>query len=250
MKITACGSANNVTGALRDVSLGMLDLLFPPECCLCGAPGPLFFCLACRESMVRIKPPYCARCGRPGSRSSCPDCGEVLLNRPEPCQAMREVAQYEGVWRDAIHRFKYDGMRCLAPELAGFLTEWLTCASYVWRQVDVVVPVPGRAGRGWELGFHHSHELARRVADWLDVPLAQPLRRLPGKSQMTLARAERLANAWKIYALRNQASRVSGMRVLLIDDVITTGATARAVASLLKGAGAAKVRMLALARNV
>lgn len=163
---------------------------------------------------------------------------------------MRQVALYDGVWRAVIHCYKYDGMRVLADELGAYLTDWLDRAAVVWREVDCVAAVPGHFLRRWRLGFEHSRELAARVAGHLDVPLVSPLRRLPGRRQVGLSREERLKNARKIYTLSRDADTVSGRRVLVLDDVVTTGATATAVAELLRSAGASGVRLLALARNL
>ncbi len=163
---------------------------------------------------------------------------------------MREVAEFDGLWRTAIHKYKYEGMKCLTGELAGYLTSWLDAASVVWKEADCVVPIPGRFARGWELGYHHANELAVRVAMHLNIQILHPIKRLPGPSQKGLPRDERIANAPRLYALKKPSIDLSDKTVLLIDDVVTTGATAHAAAALLKSAGASKVRMLALARSV
>ncbi len=235
---------------VRTCVAGAADLLWPPECCVCGRAGELFFCQSCRETLGIIEPPCCVRCGLPGVRSSCPDCGEAPWDKSRPCDAMRQIAVYEGAWREAIHRFKYDGMRCLAGELGRMLTDWLDAAPVSWREVDVVVAVPGRLLRCWEIGFYHARELGARVAAHLERPLVDPVKRLVGPSQMGLSREERLLNAKRLYGLRRRPEVLVGRRVLLIDDVVTTGATAQAVSALLKHSGAAHVRMLALARSV
>ncbi len=234
----------------RDALAGLADLLWPPKCCVCERVGDLFFCRECRQTVAPLEPPFCTRCGRPDTRAACPDCGEAPWLRASACDAMRQAALYEGAWRSVIHRFKYDGMRVLADELAGYLTGWLDSAAVVWREVDCVTAVPGHFLRRWRLGFEHSRELAVRVARHLDAPLVSPLRRLPGRSQVGLSREERLTNARRIYALSRDADCVSGRRVLVVDDVVTTGATATAVSELLRSAGASGVRLLALARNV
>jgi len=229
---------------------GAADLVWPPQCVLCGNGGERFLCDACRAQFRLVDSPFCSRCGRPGGSLACPDCGEFSAPGARACDVMREVAIYEGAWRTALHRFKYDGMRCLAGEFTEYLNVWLDEAACSWREVDLVIPVPGRALRAWELGYHHGTLLARGVARHLGVPLVQPLERRPGASQMRLSREERLANAPRLYALRGDTAPLTGMRVLVVDDVVTTGATAHAVAACLKSAGAERVRLLALARNV
>ncbi|MEJ5297905.1 MAG: phosphoribosyltransferase family protein [Armatimonadota bacterium] len=236
--------------AARAVLTGLADLLWPPKCCVCERVGSLFFCEECRQTIMPVELPCCPHCGRPDTRSSCPDCGEAPWLRASACDAMRQVALFDSAWRAVIHCYKYDGMRVLADELGAYLTDWLDKASVVWREVDCVAAVPGHFLRRWRLGFEHSRELAARVAGHLDVPLVSPLRRLPGRRQVGLSREERLKNARKIYTLSRDADSVSGRRVLVVDDVVTTGATATAVAELLRSAGASGVRLLALARNL
>lgn len=237
-------------GCIRDTAAGLVDLLWPPQCCICGQGGETFLCHKCRAGIDLVEAPYCSRCGRPGVRTKCEDCGEAPWLSENPCDALRQVAVYDGVWREAIHHFKYDGMRPLAGVFGEYLRQWLEGASAPWHEVDAVVPVPGHFTRGWVLGFHHGHELAKQVAEVLDVPLVNPVVRLRGPSQMRLSREQRLQNARRIYRLSRKAAGVEGRHLLLVDDVVTTGATAGAVAELLKSAGARKVRMLALARNV
>ncbi|MCC6484009.1 MAG: ComF family protein [Armatimonadetes bacterium] len=192
----------------------------------------------------------CARCGRPEASRRCPDCGEAPWASARPCDSLRQTAIFEGALRRAIHRYKYDGMKCLADPLGEMLTAWLEGSSAKWREFDAVVAVPGSRARGWELGFHHSHELALRVARFLELPLLQPLRRLRGPGQMGLSRQQRLENAHRIYGARRNPPDIRGMRILLVDDVVTTGATADALAAKLKALEASSVRMLALARTV
>lgn len=241
--------SRRTTRAVLETSLGVVDFLLPPECCVCEKPGPLFFCEDCQAEIRHIEPPYCSRCGYPGVSGSCPDCSLFAPQGGGQCDVLRQVGEYTGSLRVAIHRFKYEGMRCLAGELSQLLIHWIDSGSHVWRKSDLVVSVPGRWNRAWPLGYYHSHELARRVAAHLNLPLARPVVRLPGASQMRLAREERLLNAPRLYSLSSNRNHVAGKQVLIIDDVVTTGATAHAIADLLKRAGATRVRMLALARS-
>lgn len=235
--------------AVVETGQGIADFLLPPECCVCEKPGPLFFCEDCQAEIRRIESPYCARCGYPGVSGSCPDCSLFAQQGGGQCDVLRQVGEYTGTLRVSIHRFKYEGMRCLAGELAKLLVHWIDSGSHVWRKCDLLVSVPGRWNRAWPLGYYHSHELARRVAAHLNLPLVKPVERLPGASQMRLTREERLLNAARLYSLSSNRNLVAGKQVLMIDDVVTTGATAHAIAGLLKRAGATRVRMLALARS-
>lgn len=235
--------------AVFETGRGLVDFLLPPECCVCEKAGSEFFCQDCQSALQHIEAPYCPRCGYPGAIRDCPDCHLFAPQGGGQCDVLRQVGEYTGSLRVAIHRFKYEGMRCLAHPLSQLLVNWLEAGSHVWRKSDLVVSVPGRWNRAWPLGYYHSHELARRVADHLNLPLVRPVVRLPGSSQMRLTREERLLNAPRLYSLSGHSNLVAGKQVLIIDDVVTTGATAHAIAGLLKRSGAVKVRMLALARS-
>jgi len=235
----------------REMLTGLQDLMWPPVCIVCKTVGDSFFCPECRDLITPIQAPSCSRCGYPGANLRCPHCGEAPWTKRDPCDAMRQVAVYEDVWRDAILEYKIRGMKCLADELGRSLTDWMDQASAVWRECDAVVAVPGLRIRGWELGFHHAEELAVRVARHMDLPLIHPLKRLPGPdlARQKLTREERMATAKTLYALRAGYGNLYGKRILVIDDIVTTGSTAHAVADQLKRGGAAKVRLLALART-
>jgi ComF family protein len=151
---------------------------------------------------------------------------------------------YEGSLRSLIHLFKYAGMKPLARPLAGYLERALS----VDDRFDMVVAVPLHWRKRWARGFNQAELLARHIAKHRDIPLVNALRRKrPTGVQAGLAIAGRRRNVEGAFAAR-AAADVKGKRILLIDDVMTTGATASACASALKRAGAASVSLATLAR--
>jgi ComF family protein len=151
---------------------------------------------------------------------------------------------YEGTLRTLIHLFKYSGMKPLAQPLARHLEKALS----VDERYDAVVPVPLHWRKQWERGFNQSELLARHVAKRRGVPLMLALRRKrPTAVQASLAVAGRRRNVAGAFLARSGAD-LAGKRILLIDDVMTTGATAGACATALKRGGAKSVSLLTLAR--
>jgi ComF family protein len=149
---------------------------------------------------------------------------------------------YEGTLRKLIHLFKYSGMRRLARPLSDLLAAALPRD----RQFDAVTPVPLHWRRRWQRGFNQSELLAQAIARRRGIPLIRALRRgAATQAQAGLSNAQRRENVAAAFRARR---RVAGLRILLIDDVMTTGATAGACARALKKAGAKSVSLAALAR--
>lgn len=158
---------------------------------------------------------------------------------------------YEGPLRKLIHLFKYSGMKPLGKRLAGFLCRALPDEDV--EGIDAVVPMPLHWRRRWRRGFNQSEILARLVARELHetgrrVPMLNPVKRVRATAvQAGLTNSNRrknVAGAFRVF----KKTQVAGRRILLIDDVMTTGATAAACASALKRAGAVSVTLLTLAR--
>lgn len=149
---------------------------------------------------------------------------------------------YEGTLRKLIHLFKYNGMRRLAQPLGALLADALPRD----RQFDVVTAVPLHWRRRWLRGFNQAQLLASRIARARGIPMHNLLRRGSAtRAQAGLSNAQRRENVAAAFRARR---RVNGLRVLLVDDVMTTGATMAACARVLKKAGAKSVSVLSLAR--
>lgn len=204
-----------------------------PECL--AAPAPLeseHFCSCCNTPFANAFPlddaGVCAAC-RSGLRG---------FDRAS------SFGFYEGPLRTLVHLFKYSGMKPLAKPLA----EHLERALRVDDAYDVVVPVPLHWRKRWQRGFNQAELLARHLAKRRGLPVMGALRRKrPTAIQASLAMAGRHRNVAGAFALKPRAD-VAGKRILLIDDVMTTGATASACAAALKRGGAKSVSLLTLAR--
>lgn len=149
---------------------------------------------------------------------------------------------YAGTLRKLIHLFKYSGMRRLARPLGDLLWDALPRD----RQFDAVTAVPLHWRRRWQRGFNQSELLGKEIARRRGIPVMRVLRRASAtRAQAGLSNAQRRENVAGAFRARR---RVNGLRMLLVDDVMTTGATAGACARALKKAGARSVSLLALAR--
>ena len=159
--------------------------------------------------------------------------------------AVYSYGSYEGTLRELVHLFKYGGVRPLAGTFGRFMAQALPRdASF-----DVIVPMPLHWFKKWQRGFNQSDVLAREIGKKWRVPVRNVIRRRRATSpQAGLTNAKRRANVRGAFQVTGHR-RLDGMRVLLVDDVVTTGATASACARVLKRAGAAHVALLALART-
>ena len=233
------------------VAKTILDLLFPPLCIGCRAPvSDTGFCAGCWSALTFLDGPACACCGLPfpvalEGENLCAAC----LARPPAFDRARAILAYDEKSRGAILALKHADRLDLVP---GF-SRWLArIGQSLISQSDVIVPVPLHRRRLWLRRYNQSAELARRLAhDWKLAfdPFALPRSRAtPSQGAMTSAKARRrnVLGAFKV----PDAERVAGKRILLLDDVLTTGATAEACARALKRAGAQSVHVLALARVV
>jgi ComF family protein len=248
---------------VRAWAVAALDLLFPAFCPVChntlgpGRRDPL--CGACWESIERMTPPWCDRCGRPfapvdhgPAASSSTDgaadgfglCGGCRLDPPVFDWA-RSAAVYAGTVREAIHALKFNGKTPLARPLGALMVE--CCGAGLPAGVTAVVPVPLARARERARGYNQAFLLAERVAHGCGVPLRARwlARRRDTPAQSDLTAAERRANVRHAFGA---SSAVLGAHVVLVDDVLTTGATASECARALNAAGASAVGVLTVAR--
>jgi ComF family protein len=164
--------------------------------------------------------------------------------------AVYSYGSYEGTLRELVHLFKYSGVRPLARTFGKLLAQALPRET----TFDVIIPMPIHWLKKWQRGFNQSELLAREIGKKWNVPVQNVIRRKKAtRPQAGLTNAKRRANMQGAFQIAGgKATRgkpLAGMRVLLVDDVVTTGATASACARVLKRAGAAHVALLALART-
>lgn len=198
------------------------------------------------HALIALFAPLCAACRGPlDTRRTGPVCATCWsLIRPAPeTPAARAAGLYEGSLRQIIHALKYHGHTALARPLGALMRD----AAGDWLDDAVVVPVPLHPWRSFRRGFNQADLLACA----LGRPVWRPLRRRrPGRPQAGLHADERRANASNVYGLRRVRRRHIPATVVLVDDVVTTGATVAACAHLLKEAGVERVLALTAARTV
>ena len=230
-----------------------LDLLYPARCPVCdhgldaGRRDPL--CQDCWVAFERIEGPRCASCGLPlpsfePPAGPPPRCGGCVAN-PPPFDYARTAGAYAGVLRDALHALKFGGKQALARPLAALMLE--QCGSLLGPHVDALVPVPLARGRELERGFNQARLLAGHLASASGLSVkAHWLSRSRGtRPQTELTAGERRANVAGAFSA---SRRAAGGHVVLVDDIVTTGATAAECARTLRAAGARTVGVLAVAR--
>ncbi|MBJ6124098.1 ComF family protein [Microvirga splendida] len=244
-------------GRLRQTAQGAwrsaLGLLYPPTCIACQAATgePHTLCASCWSGVRFIERPYCERLGTPFAV----DLGQPLLSPaaiadPPVFQRARAVAEYDGTASLLVHRLKYNDRLELARALGGMMAR---AGAELLADADVIVPVPLHRWRLWWRRFNQAMALAKVVSTESGVPcdpfLLARVRRTRRQVGLTKAqRQENLQGAFRVPA--EVKARLKGRRVLLVDDVLTTGSTANAASRALLRGGAASVDVLAFARVV
>jgi ComF family protein len=232
-----------------------LGFLFPEICQLCGEQRATamegYVCGRCWSQVRFIKPPFCERCGLPfeGDLTApfeCANCREMELH----FSAARSAVVARGPVREIIHRYKYQRALWFEPFLAGLLLRE-TMPALRGQGWDLIVPVPLHPLKLREREFNQAERLAARLSAATRIPLNKKLLRRVRftNTQTRLTRPERAANMRGAFAMRHGA-RLDGERVILVDDVFTTGATTSACAQTLRAAGAGEVCVWTVARGI
>ncbi len=226
----------------------LLDMVYPPRCPACDADidGRAALCAACEISLYPLRA-ACPRCAEPVDAPIAVTCRRCALS-PPPFETIHAPFRYGGQLAIALQRLKYQRRPDIARTLAPLFAPTLATAS---ARADVIVPMPLHWRRQSSRGFNQAALLTREARYHRDVPIdTLPLRRARATAPQTSLNArDRAANVAGAFTVpRRHRARVAGRRVLLVDDVVTTGATMAAAARELLDAGAGAVSGLCLAR--
>ena len=233
-----------------------LGFLYPETCQLCGegraTPAEGFVCAGCRAQVHFVEPPFCERCGMPYQGAittrldECANCCEAELH----FRYARAAAVARGQVRDAILRYKYNRALWFEPFLADLLIGRAgpELAREPW---DLIVPIPLHPRKQREREFNQAERLADRLGAATRIPVHKRLvrRTVATRTQTLLNREERVANMKNAFEM-HRGQRLKGERIVLLDDVFTTGATTSACARVLRAAGAGEVCVWTVARGI
>lgn len=230
----------------------LLDIIFPRSCAGCqGAVGAefLYLCWDCLAGIQLVQPPYCALCGDPvaGAAPGRYACAACVRQKPF-FDCARSAAVYRGLAKAMILDFKYRQAVWLAPDLGQLMLACLR-QNFEPTRIDYIAYVPLHKSRARARTYNQSWLLAREIAAGLRKPAVDCLqRRQPTASQTHLTAAARAANVRGQFAVKADWD-LRDKCILLIDDVMTTGATVNECAGALKKAGAGEVLVLTAARG-
>ncbi len=231
-----------------------LNFLFPKYCEHCGDSFQEglsnVLCRACFNSVTPYEDPVCDHCGvslparsfEDAIETRCRDCGEetYYLDR------VRAYGAYEGPLRIAHHAFKFEGMESLGADLAEKILA--TTIPAFWQGVEALAPVPMSPERERERGYNPAVLLAGELSTKTGIPVKFPLKKIHStKPQMSLTREERLKNPRGAYKLSEDSTPLT--KIILVDDVFTTGSTLEECAKVLKKSGVGWVGALVLGRT-
>jgi competence protein ComFC len=235
----------------RELFRTITDLIYPHFCVICHTGlEDEWLCTECQATAQRIQPPFCHTCSRPffGAISEpfrCPHCEDNAF--AFDCAVSPYLAR--GAVRELIHRLKYAGQFHLRTTIANWLWAAFSDPRIAAEPFDAIVPVPLHPVRTRERGYDQVSALAEIVARRANKPLLKCLRRHRyTQTQTVLDRDTRARNLHNAFDLR-KSTAVLGKRILLLDDVLTTGSTLNECAKVLRSGGAVSVRAITVARG-
>jgi ComF family protein len=236
--------------SVKQLFNALLDVILPPICHICHSfipnAGSLHICPSCRDRLPLVSSPLCSICGIPfagtGNDHRCGTC----LTHPPHFDSARAHFLYEGAIRDLIHSFKYNRLTHLRYPLALLTLEGMS----EFHDPHLIVPVPLHRSRLRQRGFNQAVLLGRVLSRQLSLPMLPDalVRTRQTEPQIELSATERRVNVKGAFSVK-RPDHVAGKRILLLDDVMTTGSTMDECAKELKKAGAEVVIATAIART-
>ena len=239
---------------VKDLTNTALGLIYPEVCQLCGEQRAgwqeCYICGKCRQAVRYVQAPFCQRCGFPfdGSIANPFECSKCRDAEWEFSSARSAVIARDEVL-EVIHRYKYQHAMWFEPFLAQLLIERAGPEIAGW---DCLVPVPLHPTKQREREFNQAEHLARCLGRATGLPVNTRVieRRVATRTQTLLTREERLDNVRRAFAPHNSRLRLDGERVVVIDDVFTTGATTGVCAKILRAMGSGEVCVWTVARGI
>jgi len=238
--------------AIATLAKSFINLIYPLHCAACKKPlDPEHESAVCDHCIGLIKrnpAPHCIYCGKSVDTAGCA-CGDCLNKKPIFFKASSAYL-YEGVLKELILQFKYKGKLALSNDLSGLMSDFLYDNPDILEDVSIITFVPISTSRMMRRGFNQSKILAKHLSDSYGIPMVKCIEKTAStKNQNELARLDRLSNLKGAFRVKS-GTNLNGLTILIVDDVMTTGATLNECAIALKKHGAANVRCLTLARGL
>jgi len=250
----------NHQNMLEYIKEGLLNFVFPLNCKVCGKPiresRGYSICKDCFKTIKLIENPYCKKCGKPLIGT------EFFLNNKDilciNCRKQhsyfncaRSVGVYEKALRKCIHLFKYYREKKLAKPLGKLLIDYLSKNKQLYQELDLIIPVPLHKNDLKIRGFNQSLLLSKEIGDYFSLPVEKNIlikKKITG-AQIKLSKKEREKNLLNAFFIA-EPERIKGKKLLLIDDVFTTGSTVNECSKELKKAQVKNICVLTLARGI
>ena len=239
-----------LSSQLRDIFETAIVFLYPAKCRVCeeflGVASLPYICANCWQNMQFLEPPWCDICGTPEANGRCDECA----TSPPRYGKLRSIAFYHTTLQQAIHLFKFEKKKVLAQYIIQLINAHIP-ADCEMAEYDFVLPIPIHKKRLRERGFNQATLLANGIATVEGIPVLTDtlVRKRHTVAQSSLDREARQQNIVGAFEVRNP-DIISGKRLLVIDDVFTTGATIREAVSELWTADPAEIDVLTLARTL
>jgi ComF family protein len=244
-----------ISDQLRSLADAALNFLYPPICGVCAnkraGAREGYVCTDCRASAEFIEPPFCNQCGLPFAGDitntfQCGNCREMELH----FRFARSAVAVNTLMLDVIHKYKYQRALWFEPFLADLLVQAAAPVVHL-EKWDYIVPIPLHPLKQRDREFNQAERLAKHLGRATNIPVNKKLvqRVEPTRTQTALSRTERARNVQRAFAMR-AGKKLDGEKIILLDDVLTTGATTSACAKVLRQAGASDVCVWTVARGI